>query len=320
MKLVKSVLVAMLLGIMAIQMAWAYVDEYGVDYDLVDTAYKGDLKAVKYYIRKGANVNATVKFAYRYGAKTTPLMAVVGNSSILKSHKKEIIEYLISKGADVNVSANGDTALHLAITSREKEVVELLIDRGADVNAGEDSYSRNALHIALDEGMTKMVKLLVDNGADVNAEANSHNRTYGGHFKDITPFRTAVIRNNIEITKYLVDKSADVNARSSDGLTPLLFVLYCCSGKSDSLELVKYLVDNGADVNVRDADGNTALMYAVANDSAELVKYLVSKGADVNAKNNEGRSVVDIVDTVDRNDAIFKFLLNSGAKCDDCDE
>ena len=286
MKLVKSVLVAMLLGIMTIQVAWAYVDEYGVDYNLVEAAYKGDLKAVKYYIRKGANVNVAVGFAYRYGAKTTPLMAVVVSNSIVES-KKEIIEYLISKGADVNVSAYGDTALHLAITSREKEMVELLIDKGADVNAGEDSYGRNTLHIALDEGMIKIAKLLVDNGADVNAEANSHNRAYGGHFKDITPFRTAVIRNNIEITKYLIDKSADVNARSSDGLTPLLFVLYCCGNKSNSLE---------------------------------LVKYLVNKGADVNAKNNKGRSVVDIADTVDRNDAIFEFLLSSGAKCDDCNE
>lgn len=54
MKLVKSVLVAMLLGIMTIQVAWAL----NVDKKLWERVCFNDLKGVKYYIRKGASVDA----------------------------------------------------------------------------------------------------------------------------------------------------------------------------------------------------------------------------------------------------------------------
>lgn len=55
-------------------------------------------------------------------------------------------------------------------------------------------------------------------------------------------------------------------------------------------------------------------MYAGGGDDLDLVKYLVSKGADVNAIDNDGKSVLDRADKLDRNDAIFEFLLSSGAK------
>lgn len=326
MKLIKSVLVAMLLGIMAIQVALADMDKNVVklrqdmqmDRNLIDSISIGDLKAIKYYIRKGANVNANVIF--NDGYITTPLLSALKNEGLLRERKKEMIEYLISKGANVNASVRGNTALHLAITNGETELVELLIDKGADVNAT-DRYGRNALHTALDENDTEIAKLMIDKGADVNAEVSGKDRFYGskGYFS-ITPFKIAVIRNNVEMAKYLLDKGVSVNAGSSDGRTPLLFVIDCCSSNSGSLEFVKYLVNKGADVNARDIHGQTALMYVAGGDDLEIVKYLVSKGADVNAKDNQGKSVFDRADKLNSNDEIFEFLLSSGAKCDDCDE
>lgn len=49
------------------------------------------------------------------------------------SKNMEITEYLINKGADVNLpSLNGLTALRVACLSNEKELVELLIANGAN--------------------------------------------------------------------------------------------------------------------------------------------------------------------------------------------
>ena len=50
-----------------------------------------------------------------------------------------MIEFLLSKGADINVKMNdnrgGKTPLHIALEKNSKEMVELLISKGADINA-----------------------------------------------------------------------------------------------------------------------------------------------------------------------------------------
>ena len=53
-----------------------------------------------------------------------------------KYGRKEVVELLIAKGADVNAKRNnGQTPLHRAAGGGHKEVAELLIDNGADVNS-----------------------------------------------------------------------------------------------------------------------------------------------------------------------------------------
>ena len=53
-----------------------------------------------------------------------------------KYGRKEVVELLIAKGADVNAKRNnGQTPLHRAAGGGHKEVAELLIAKGADLNA-----------------------------------------------------------------------------------------------------------------------------------------------------------------------------------------
>ena len=63
----------------------------------------------------------------------------------MKHNLKEIIELLISKGADINAKTNenkelllergGETPLHWAVLNKRKDIGELLISKGADINA-----------------------------------------------------------------------------------------------------------------------------------------------------------------------------------------
>jgi ankyrin repeat protein len=60
----------------------------------------------------------------------TPLHCAAGRGD------KPIVEFLLAKGASVNTKAYGGvTPLHMAVNSRRKEVVELLVGRGADLTA-----------------------------------------------------------------------------------------------------------------------------------------------------------------------------------------
>jgi ankyrin repeat protein len=52
------------------------------------------------------------------------------------NHGYEMVEALLTKGADVNAKANnGSTALMAAAQTGHIEIVEALLARGADVNA-----------------------------------------------------------------------------------------------------------------------------------------------------------------------------------------
>lgn len=90
--------------------------------------------------------------------------------------KKQMIELLISKDADVNAKdITGETPLHYATFStlkNKKEMVELLISKGADPNAKNDR-GRTVLMRAILYGSIDLVEALLRNGADVNVQDNN---------------------------------------------------------------------------------------------------------------------------------------------------
>ena len=79
-------------------------------------------------------------------------------------NQKDVVEALITKGADVNAKDNWNwTPLHSAIF-QDKAMVELLIARGASVNA-RDGGGSTPLWYAQREGHTEIVELLRKHGA-----------------------------------------------------------------------------------------------------------------------------------------------------------
>jgi ankyrin repeat protein len=96
--------------------------------ELLNAAGEGDIKAVKQHLAAGADVNAKDENGW------TPLhWAAI-------SFDKEVSEYLITMGADVNAAetVSGMTPLHFAAAGDQKEIVELLLASGADVNAKDE--------------------------------------------------------------------------------------------------------------------------------------------------------------------------------------
>jgi cyclase len=84
----------------------------------------------------------------------------------IASRHPGIIEYLITKGADINVQNNFHMApLHIACArGLSLEIIKLLVERGADINAV-SKYQGRPLDLAEDDGGTKVIEYLTSKGA-----------------------------------------------------------------------------------------------------------------------------------------------------------
>lgn len=84
--------------------------------------------------------------------------------------QQPVVDYLLKKGAKVNVPATNPTKvmpLHSAVAKNDYAICELLINYGADVNARQ-TQGVTPLHSAAHRGNLKLVQLLVENGADIS--------------------------------------------------------------------------------------------------------------------------------------------------------
>ncbi len=228
-------------------------DEHG-DTALMKAANTTPAGLVRALLAAGANVN------HRNSAGYTPLHVACRHG--LEDDRRprprtrkqdgmvDVIEALLSAGADPNTGARGSTVLTSAVAARCTEVVERLIQHGAEV-----SLAANQGHTPLmaAQEMYRSTWLLIRNGADVHArDANG---------------RTALIwaalcrRNAARSIRALIRAGCDVNAQDHDGQTALMV-----ASRTGVAANVQMLLDRGADATIRDNRGRTASQHA-ANSS-----------------------------------------------------
>lgn len=127
---------------------------------LVAAVYRNELGQIERMIDSGLDVNAT-------GAdERTPLI-----HAVLSEHaSKKTVELLIRRGAHVDYPDGEQkwTALHFAARDHKIEIIEVLLTAGADPNAV-DVFGNTPLWRAVMEHSPKtasVVKLLVARGSD----------------------------------------------------------------------------------------------------------------------------------------------------------
>jgi ankyrin repeat protein/Flp pilus assembly protein TadD len=214
-------------------------------------AAQGHLDEVRYWVARGADVNA------RDDKGITPL-----HRGAVGGHL-DVVQYLVAQGANVKVKgSDGSTVLHSTVLLKGNlDVVQYLVAHGADVNARDKEGSMPLYNAAL-AGSLAVVQYLATHGADVRATNND----------GLTALHVAAL-GHLDVAQYLVSHGAEVNARDKEGSTPLLFAVY-----NGQLDVAQYLVDNGADVNARDKDGSTALGNAQKQGNLVMVQYLTAHG------------------------------------------
>ena len=157
--------------------------------DIFKACKEAKLLSVRYLIEH-QNVDIDIKDEYR----RTPL-----HWACEKGHLP-IVEYLISKGANVNERDRlGNFVIHSAcLNGGHLPIVEYLCSKGADIEAKDAFYKRTPLHWASYWGKTEIVKFLVSKGANKNVVDSSGK----------TPYELA---NQNEIKNILNDNKVDIN-------------------------------------------------------------------------------------------------------------
>ncbi|KAF8686182.1 hypothetical protein HU200_043656 [Digitaria exilis] len=120
----------------------------------------------------------------------------------------EMIETLLSKGADVDLFSYCGTPLHAAIIGKQDAAVKILLDNHADCNKAM-SIHYTPLIAALHVRSLKCVKLLIKAGADVKGVGQ------------LTPLIVAANEGLTDFYKCLLDAGADPDVRDDGGHLPI---------------------------------------------------------------------------------------------------
>jgi ankyrin repeat protein len=216
-----------------------------------------DLDVVKALVEgKSAPVDTPID----YGDESiTPLMKAAWDGD------RPIVEYLLSKGANVNFRSkeSGGTALLNAVTQGDVEIVRALLAAKANV-AVRNKFDFNAFTSAVAAGKREIAELLLEAGAKPNEEVSG-----------LTPLAFAASSGDEEMMRFLVAHGADVNHKSAGiGQTALISAILAAK-----IESVRTLIELKADVNAKMKDGDTPLKLAQKGDQEEIVALLKAAGA-----------------------------------------
>jgi ankyrin repeat protein len=269
-----------------------------------------DLPQTKNILRKDPQlINTVNEFEY------TPLIAAV------KDGRKEIIDYLLDAGADIN-TGKGYSALGMAVGQNDYNTVQMLINRGADVNI----LGGNPLNLAAEKGDLDVVKLLIAKGADVNFP-----RDY-----DLYPLHHAAVSGHLDVVQYLIEKGADIHRKTDYNqyrynLNAIDFAVL--KGKKN---VAQFLLSQGAEVDLivmvglgkkellkdyfiknRDLDFrqfplNYLLHLAVRYGEQEIAEMLIENGANIHAANDIGDTPLHFAVGYNQLN-LAKWLLSKGA-------
>lgn len=212
------------------------------------------------------------------------------------SKRKQVLEILIKKGAQLNVK-NKDflTPLHVATENSYYDIMDCLLRSGANVNVI-DGLGQTCLHRAAREDDIQAVRLLLSYSIDpamVSLQGYTATQLAKENVLKILkdPPSDAI---DLEIQLLEASKSGDlavvkriiasnpkiVNCRDIDGRhsTPLHFA----SGYN-RIPVVEFLLESGADVHASDKGGLVPLHNASSYGHLEVSQLLIKSGANVNA-------------------------------------
>jgi uncharacterized protein len=244
---------------------------HGSDTALMFAARVGDLESAKLLVAAGAKVTD----ADAWGVSATAMAAHAGF--------RDLVEFLLEKGADPNASGAGFTALHAAIMHRDEPMVRALLSHGADPNAPVRNWTptrrssrdwnfnpelvgATPFWLAARATDPGIMRLLAEHGANAKAV---HHITY--HAGDPVEKRTQTTTALMAATGMGGGGPwAPVNRSDREPLT---------------LEAVKLAVELGVDLNAANDDGRTALDAAQQLKYESVVKFLVEKGAKPGTRN-----------------------------------
>lgn len=231
----------------------------------------------------------------------TPLLFAVRGGHI------DAVRALMRLGASPNeASAEGTSALILAIINAHWELAGFLLENGADVAASQRGFT--ALHqLAASRrpnlghlphpvptghmDSLSLAKALIARGAPINVRMTKS--TFGDGYRSrfnyigATPFMVAAKRLDVDLMRLLLTAGADPHMPNGEKTTALIAAAGVglfnpgedAGTEAEALEAVKICLDLGMDVNAVDRNGETALHGAAYRNHPKVLALLAERGA-----------------------------------------
>jgi len=210
-----------------------------------------------------------------------------------------MLDLVLEHGANLEVTANGETPLLTSMHRKSWEMVRALLDRGANIHVRNGDLW-TPLHYACSNGVpVDIAANIIEKGADVNAKTGVHSLW--------TPLHTACTFDRQDLAILLLKKGAMINVHDSEGLTPLHFAC-----QRNNLDMVKLLMHNGASLGARDKRYWTPLHRAIECGHKDVVKYLVEIGAPIEDLDLEGNTPLHVAAIKEKYD-MYDMLVSMGA-------
>lgn len=201
-----------------------------------------------------------------------------------------MLNYLIDKGADVNLRDNvGYTPLHtVAAGGASVELAKYLLEQGADVNAKIDcppDQCHTPLHLLmtrnwsrihpLDPDPKPLAQLLIENKAIIDVTDEQM----------LTPLHYAAMFGNVEGISFLCQQQAKMECKDEKGQTPLHWAV-----RNGRVLAVQKLMSLGADPYAKTNSNRTPLMYALHEANSEIAEIILKNMPDLEARDEMGFS------------------------------
>ncbi|XP_023314792.1 ankyrin-1-like isoform X2 [Trichogramma pretiosum] len=195
----------------------------------------------------------------------------------------------------VNINAQdktGNTPLHYALENNLSDTAEWLLSKGADVNLANEEGS-TPLHNVCKGERVSFLKSFLKNAEEVNQSVRLDARDKLGN----TPLHLAIKCNtDKKVSELLLQTGADPNSANEKGLTPLHII---CKWKGANLLTMFFNINKKLDrtvqVDAQDNEGNTPLHSVTLSGNEKKIEFLLRKGANPNLANEDGTTPLHII-------------------------
>ena len=183
--------------------------------------------------------------------------------ALMRHYAPKIVRSLVRNGADVNSTLNGETVLHLAITTYSEplclELASSFVEAGCNLTIC-NSKGEIALHTAIKHGYITVAKLLLSQNTPLPSI--------------ILPI-SLQLRSPLQLVRLLIRNGADVHS-TLNGET----VLHLAITKYKDilcLELARSFITAGYDTTTCNSKGETVLHTAIKRRHTSVIEFLLSR-------------------------------------------
>lgn len=253
---------------------------------------ENNIKLIDEALSEGCDIN---NIDYIKVGELKPIFIAMNNNN---ENNREVVKYLIEKGADANSCREDGTSILMAMAEdNNDDICNLLLDRGANIKY-KDNKGYTALEHAVfgrenENRIMSTVELFLQRGSVVEP------KTLEVALKGRSIYNDG--DGNYALVKMIVENLAKNNYKSS--LNPA--VEAAVLGKS---EKVRKLINSG---KMNDKDKKSILFYTAAFGDVETIKLLQEKDLSLNICDNYGMSVLTIASRYGNLDVV-KYLLDQG--------